>query len=45
VPHLDHKVCRGVYLVAVSIAEMLLFILLLSDKDENVVSRKRYVLV
>ena len=45
VSHLDHKVCRGINLITFFIAEMLIFILLLSDKDVNVGSRKRDVLV
>jgi hypothetical protein len=45
VPHFYHKVCRGINLITILIAEMLLFILFLSDKDVNVGSRKRDVLV
>jgi hypothetical protein len=45
VPHLDHKVCSGINLITFIIAEMLIFILLLSDKNVNVGSRKRDVLV
>jgi hypothetical protein len=45
VSHLDHKVCSGINLITFFIAEMLIFILLLSDKDVNVGSWKRDILV